>query len=235
MPPASCPATYKDLCVDAADPVRLGRFWSAVLGWRLHEHDDGDADLRDADGRVQVWLNRVPEPRSVKNRLHLDVGARSVQDLLALGATRAADQPDHGRWTVLHDPDGQELCVFVDDDPSRDGLQELAWDVSPALPDATRAARWWAEVLGARVVEHDGWTQVLDVPGAPFSGMAFNPVPEPRTAKNRIHVDVLADGVEELVARGATVLRPKGDDGLAWHVLADPEGDEFCVFDRPVA
>jgi predicted enzyme related to lactoylglutathione lyase len=228
------PATYKDLCIDAADPVRLGRFWGAVLGWELNEHDDGDADLRDGAGRVQVWLNRVPEPRTVKNRLHLDVRAASVEQVLGLGATRAAEQPPHGRWTVLHDPDGQELCVFVED-PAAGRFQELAWDCGPAPADATRAARWWAGVLGARVVEHDGWTQVLDVAGAPFGGMAFNPVPEPRTAKNRVHVDVLADGTDELVARGATVLRPKGDDGLGWHVLADPDGNEFCVFDRPVA
>ncbi len=131
---------------------------------------------------------------------------------------------------MLHDPDGQELCVFPD---GPRGLQELAWDCGPDLADATRAATWWAEVLGARVVEQDGWTQVVDVPQAPFTGMAFNPVPEPRTTKNRVHVDVLSDDVPGLVRRGATVLRPKGDDGLAWHVLADPDGNEFCVFDRP--
>ena len=50
-----------------------------------------------------------------------------------------------------------------------------------------------------------------------------------------MHVDVLSDDVAGLVARGATVLRPKGDDGLAWHVLADPDGNEFCVFDRPAS
>ena len=67
---------------------------------------------------------------------------------------------------------------------------------------------------------------------APFTGMAFNPVPEPRTTKNRVHLDG-ADDEAGLVARSAPVRRPKADDGLAWHVLADPDGNEFCVFDRP--
>jgi len=227
------PATYKDLCIDAAEPVRLGAFWAEALGWRLHEHDDGDADLRDAAGRVHFWVNRVPEPKSVKNRLHLDVRAASVEDVLALGATRAAEQPEHGRWTVLHDPDEQELCVFVAD-PADGRFQELVWDCGPQPQDAARTARWWAEVLGARAVEQDGWTRVVEVPEAPFDGMAFIPVPEPRTTKNRVHVDVLSDDVAALVDRGATVLRPKGDDRLASHVLADPDGNEFCVFDRPV-
>lgn len=226
-------ATYKDLCIDAADPVRLGAFWGAVLGWELEEHDDGDADLRDATGHVHIWLNRVPEPKTVKNRLHLDVRAASVDDVLALGATLAADQPGHGRWTVLHDPDGQELCVFVRSDPSdlARPFEELAFDTGPTPADAHRIATWWADLLGATVQGCDGFTEVRDVPGAPFPSMAFAPVPERRTAKNRVHVDLLSDDVGAIVACGATVLSVPANDELGWHVLADPDGNPFCVFD----
>ena len=55
--------------------------------------------------------------------------------------------------------------------------------------------------------------------------MLFDPVPEPKTVKNRMHWDVYGD-VAELVGRGATVL----DEQPRWTVLADPEGNEFCVF-----
>ncbi len=57
----------------------------------------------------------------------------------------------------------------------------------------------------------------------------FSAVPEPKTGKNRMHLDVRADGIEELLAAGAKVLRePRG--AAYWHVLADPAGNEFCVF-----
>ena len=59
----------------------------------------------------------------------------------------------------------------------------------------------------------------------PFESMLFDPVPEPKTVKNRMHWDVYGD-VAELVGRGATVL----DEQPRWTVLADPEGNEFCVF-----
>ncbi len=226
-------ATYKDLCIDAADPVRLGAFWGAVLGWDLVEHDDGDAHLADGAGRVQLWLNRVPEPRSIKNRLHLDVRVVSVADVLALGATLVADQPRHGRWTVLHDPDGQELCVFVQRETSHP-FQELAWDAGPTPQDEHRIATWWADLLGAQVETFDGFTEVQGIDGAPFPTMAFAAVPEPRTGKNRVHLDLVAD-VGDVVAHGATLLRPTGEDGLAWHVLADPDGNVFCVFVRGAA
>jgi len=68
--------------------------------------------------------------------------------------------------------------------------------------------------------------------------VVFAPVPEPKTVKNRIHWDVYGD-VSELASAGATVLRaPDGDSstgaagGISWTVMADPEGNEFCVFER---
>jgi hypothetical protein len=98
-------ATFKDLCIDVADAQVSGRYWSTMLGWRLEMHDDGDAHLRDDEGRIQVWLNVVPEPKSVKNRVHLDVNAESVQRAVEAGAQVESELPG---WTMLLDPDGQE-------------------------------------------------------------------------------------------------------------------------------
>ena len=62
----------------------------------------------------------------------------------------------------------------------------------------------------------------------PFDYLCFVPVPEPKAAKNRIHWDVVTADIPGLVAKGARVLRePDGD--ISWHVLGDPEGNEFCA------
>jgi hypothetical protein len=61
----------------------------------------------------------------------------------------------------------------------------------------------------------------------------LNPAAEPKIVKNRMHIDVVGD-MAELVSQGATVVLPRGDD-RDWDVLADPEGNEFCVFSRPGA
>ena len=68
------------------------------------------------------------------------------------------------------------------------------------------------------------------VTGLPFERWEFNPVPESKTHKNRLHWDVRGD-VDELLAAGARLLRTPDDD-IGWHTLADPEGNEFDVFAR---
>jgi predicted enzyme related to lactoylglutathione lyase len=80
-------------------------------------------------------------------------------------------------------------------------------------------------------VVHDerGFSYVDQIPGAPFESLDFVPVPEPKTVKNRIHLDLLTDDVSALVAAGASVIRPR-DEEIGWTVLADPDGNEFCAF-----
>ena len=226
--PTAYPVSFKDLCVDAVDPVRLGTFWAAVLGRDLSRRDDGIVVLTGPTPRHTVWLAPVPEPVTVKQRVHLDVHAGDVDAVLALGAV--PEDLESFPWRVLRDPEGGELCVFERAEVPVERLYEIGVDSA----DAERQARWWAGVLGGRVevsAEH-GWAAVEDVPGAPFECLVFAPVPEPKTVKNRIHWDVDAtvpDAVDELVRRGARVLR-EPDDDIAWTVMADPEGNEFCVF-----
>lgn len=225
-------ATYKDLCIDATDPQQLAQFWAPVLGWRPELLDDGDACLRDGDGRVQVWVNSVPEAKTVKNRIHLDVnvhGDDAVDGLVAAGA--AVLDADSHRRTVLTDPDGQEFCAFVRSEPHQQRLYELVWDSGVDARACHDIARWWSEVLGAALVDDErGFSWVEQIPQAPFASMDFVPVPEPKTTKNRVHIDVTTDDVEPLLVAGANVVHSKGDGGLGWHVLADPDGNEFCAF-----
>jgi len=214
------PAAYKDLCLDVHDPVRLGRFWAAALGLQLDELDDGDVVLRGPTPQHTVWVNRVPEPKTVKNRMHLDVHAGSVRDLLDLGATVVEEYP---RWTVLADPEGGEFCAFVREEPPAYRLYEVVLDAA----DHRAVGRWWADLLGGRVEDGDGFVSIVDIPGAPFEYLDVGGVPEPKRAKNRVHLDVVGD-TAEIVARGATLLQKHPE----WDVLADIEGNEFCVFPR---
>jgi hypothetical protein len=229
-------ATYKDLCIDAVDPVLLGTFWAAALGLELHRLDDGDVRLTGPTEGHTVWVNRVPEPRTVKHRVHLDVNTPSVAELTAAGA-RVLDDHSFG-WTVMADPEDGEFCAFVREEPVTERLYLVGVDTVDDPAHALRIATWWADVLGAQARDSGrGYSAVEHVPGAPFEAIVFAPVPEPKTVKNRLHLDVTTPDLDELVAAGASVLRPRhaarGDgsgDGIGWTVLADPDGNEFCGF-----
>lgn len=220
-------ATYKDLCIDAVDPLRMGRFWGPALRLDVEQLDDGDVKLTGPTPEHTVWINRVPEPVTVKQRLHLDVRAESLDDVVGLGAEVVDDSFP---WTVMKDVEGGELCVFGVRPDTRPGLMELVLDTD----DPVRISTWWAAVLGAE--RHDdrehGFSYLEPVPGAPFESFCFVPVPEPKTVKNRIHIDVTTPDVQQLLAAGAQLLRPP-DDEIRWHVMADPDGNEFCAFERP--
>jgi hypothetical protein len=157
--------------------------------------------------------------------VHLDIYVRDLADLQARGATVV--EPQHGTrtWSVMADPEGAEFCAFPRPEIPAERLHGLVVDSA----DPQAQARWWAGVYGIGVTENDGWSTLEEVPGMPILTMDFVPVPEPKTVKNRIHWDVTVPSVTLLVDAGATVLR-EPDADIGWHVLADPEGNEFCAF-----
>jgi hypothetical protein len=220
-------ATYKDLCIDAGDPVLLGEFWAAALGLELHRQESGDTYLTGPTKQHTIWINRVPEPKTVKHRMHLDLNVGSVEELTALGATVL--DAESFRWTQLADPEGGELCAFVREGAIENRLYEIGADTGNSPEAAHRIAAWWADVLGAEADDEETFSYVHKIPGAPFESIDFAPVPEPKTVKNRIHLDVTTASVDDLVAAGATVLRAR-DDQIGWTVMADPDGNEFCAF-----
>ena len=218
-------ALFKDLCIDAADARVVAPFWAGVLGLSAAYQEDGDVVLSGTAREQTVWINEVPEPRTAKQRVHIDVHAGSVAEVEALGARRLSAEGEFG-WAVMADPEGGELCVFVRDEVPDYRLYEVGVDAV----DHAAIGHWWGNVLGARVVDDErGFTWLAEIPGAPFSDLDFVPVPEPKTVKNRIHWDVTAESIQPLLDAGATLLRPR-DRENAWDVLADPEGNEFCVF-----
>jgi hypothetical protein len=94
--------------------------------------------------------------------------------------------------------------------------------------------RFWAALLGGESVHRErGWSH-LAAPG--FPRLSFQPVPEPKVAKNRLHLDIavdageIAEAVEKALALGATrVGEVMTDDKGSFQVMLDPEGNEFCV------
>jgi hypothetical protein len=218
-------ARFKDLCLDAGDPARLGAFWATVLGRTWEARENGEGLLTGPTPQHTIWVNQVPELRTVKHRVHLDIYAPSLAGLEALGAGVLRPEGDDRRWSVMADPEGGEFDAFPRSEVPAERLHGLVVDSA----DHAAQASWWAEVYGVSVTENDGWSTLESAPGMPILTVDFVPVPEPKTVKNRIHWDVTVPDVALLVDAGATVLRGPGGD-IRWHVLADPEGNEFCAF-----
>jgi hypothetical protein len=218
---------FQDLCLDVNDVAKAAAFWGPALG--LRPDPDRPECLVDGVAEHALWLNAVPEPRTVKQRVHLDLHVAAVSDLVDLGATVLDDSQ---RWTVLADPEGGELCAFVRDPAALPDFRLYEVVVDSADPAAI--ATWWADRFGVAVehgtdIDGEAYSALAGAPGPPFP-LVFGRVPEPKTVKNRLHWDVRGD-VDELLAAGARLLRTPDDD-IHWHTLADPEGNEFDVFAR---
>jgi predicted enzyme related to lactoylglutathione lyase len=98
--------------------------------------------------------------------------------------------------------------------------------------DPVALGRWWGDALGWVIVNDD--PDEFEIRQSPerLPGLLFAAVPEPKSGKNRLHLDLRPDDrdaeVDRLLASGATRAHVgQGDE--SWVVLADPEGNEFCV------
>ncbi|MFF1902899.1 VOC family protein [Kitasatospora sp. NPDC058218] len=114
-------SVLQNVAIDCADAYALARFWSEVLGCPLHPDDrpgDPETEVMLPEGPL-LHFNQVPEPKTVKNRLHLCLRPETtreeeVERLLNLGATLVDDrrEPEGPGWAVLADPEGNEFCVL---------------------------------------------------------------------------------------------------------------------------
>ena len=114
---------WQCICVDSTDPSRPAAFWEQALGWR-RTHDSPDEVVleppkgsREDSIAPDLLFLRVPETKTVKNRLHIDLRpddqAAEVARLESLGARRVDIGQDAAvSWVVLSDPDGNEFCVL---------------------------------------------------------------------------------------------------------------------------
>ena len=106
---------------DCADPARLAAFWSAVTGYERMDVSTEDVvalQAPDHRGVRRILFFRVPEPKTVKNRMHVDLATKDdlrteIDRLIGLGAQRV-EHRDGGlgsTWTVMLDPEGNEFCI----------------------------------------------------------------------------------------------------------------------------
>ncbi|MER7250518.1 VOC family protein [Kribbella sp. NPDC000426] len=126
---------FTELAIDCADPDGLARFWCAVLGYEVQDDEEEGvvtigsplvAEGRSRPGPVPPTLTfaRVPEGKTIKNRLHMDLNPTDtdqeaeVRRLLDLGA-RPADVGQTGdeSWVTLADPEGNEFCILASRHP----------------------------------------------------------------------------------------------------------------------
>jgi predicted enzyme related to lactoylglutathione lyase len=233
-----------EVAVDAGDPPALARWWADALGWTvtLEEPDQVVVEPAGPDGLgLPLVFAPVADPKVVKNRVHLDLRsasaehqAETVARLTGAGA-RPVDigQGDQVAWVVLADPEGNEFCVLE----PRDGYAGTG-SVAALVVDARdprMLARFWTEATGWPLVASGADSASLRSRSGRGPFLEFVLVDEPKRAKNRLHLDVApplgddhAAEVARLRALGATPA-DVGQGDVPWVVLADPEGNEFCV------
>jgi predicted enzyme related to lactoylglutathione lyase len=105
--------------------------------------------------------------------------------------------------------------------------------------DPQRLGRWWADALGWEAWDEPDGYCIAAPPGGGQTRLEFLKVPEPKSVKNRLHLDLTPDDQDAEVARferlGAVRVDvgQEGDPDVTWVVLADPEGNEFCILRAP--
>lgn len=230
------PSRLLAVTFDAHDPTRVAAFWAGLLG-REAVPEAGGALVPGDDTQVGLRFVASDSVQTGPRLLHLHLTSTSTEDqqrtvdrALALGAGHldVGQDPDDD-FVVLADPEGNEMCVIG----PRNGFLAGTGFLGEVTCDGTReVGLFWSAALGWPLVwDQDEETAVQSPAGGTKVSWGGPPV-EPRHARNRQRLDLVAPDVgseaERLVALGATRLRGV-DDGVE---LADPDGNEFTVAAR---
>ena len=110
------PLRWSNIVVDCRDPERVAGFWSQALNLPLQGLHDGEWWLEPGGDHPDILFLKVPEAKSVKNRVHLDLRpddqAAEVRRLIGLGARRIDIGQGDVAWVVMADPEGNEFCIL---------------------------------------------------------------------------------------------------------------------------
>ncbi|PJI86600.1 VOC family protein [Luteimicrobium subarcticum] len=235
--------------VKARDEVALGQFWADALGWGTSSEGPGVINVEPPgldwpDPRALfVDVVRVPDPETVRYRVHLDLATSSAEHhaalvarLVGLGAAPVDIGQGDVPWTVLADPEGNVFCVLEPRDLYADTGPVAAVVVD--CDDPRALARFWAGASGWTVHEVDDEHASLRSPAGvgPYLELLRAPTGDSRRWHNRVHLDVKPEAdddqdaeVARLLALGAVRADVGQGDDVSWAVLADPEGNELCV------
>src|SRR3954447_20145564 len=185
----------------ARDDSALGGFWAAVLGWTVSSEGPGVTNLEPPGfvypDPVAVCIDLVasPEPKTVKNRVHVDLATTStahqaevVGRLRELGATSVDVGQGDVPWPVMADPEGNEFCV-LDPRPLHGDTGPIAAVVVDCA-DPRAMARFWSEATDwtlHQVTDHRAVLRSAEDVG-PY--LKFLRTPDVKTVWNRVHLDV---------------------------------------------
>ena len=230
------------LCFDANDPLVLARFWAAALRWEIGEETADVISLVPTDGtRFQIDFARVPETKIGQNRLHLDLTTTSIDDqresvarFIELGARHIdiGQRPDEGH-VVLADPEGNELCIIEPGNKFLAGCGRLG---SITCDGTRQVGYFWSAALGWPLVWDQDEETAIRAPDGTGPLITWGGPPlAPKVGKNRLHLDIAPPEhvdqqaeVDRLVALGAARI-DIGEGDVDWVVMADPDGNEFCI------
>ena len=229
------------LCFDANDPGLLARFWSGLLGWELTPDRDDSLALVPDDGtgfRMRFVASR--EQKVGQNRIHLDLTSSSLeaqQDTVARALALGARHIDIGQLpeeahVVLADPEGNELCVI---EPGNNFLADCGFIGAINCEGSQEVGYFWSAALGWPLVwDQDQETAIQSPRGGTKIAWGGPPL-APKVGKGRVHLDLVPGTdsdqraeVDRLLSLGATRI-DIGQGDVDWVVLADPDGNEFCV------
>jgi predicted enzyme related to lactoylglutathione lyase len=223
---------------DANDPARLARFWAGVLGREIAE--DGVTLLPGDDTEFEVRFLPTEAPKTQPNQMHFDLTSKSFEDQQATVA-RALElggrhldigQLPEETHVVLADPEGNEFCVI-------EGGNNFLADtgvIGALSSDGSQAVGYfWSQALGWPLVwDQDEETAIQSPRGGSKISWGGPPI-RPKTAKNRLHLDIAPPAgsdqeaeVDRLVSLGAKRSETSpGEEGAI--PMTDPDGNEFCV------
>ncbi|GII51953.1 hypothetical protein Pth03_03420 [Planotetraspora thailandica] len=229
----------------ARDAAALGRFWAEALGWGSDSEEFGTSlepvgFAYPDPSAVCIDIIARPEPKTVKNRVHVDLATTSaahqaelVGRLKDLGATPADVGQGDVPWTVMADPEGNEFCV-LEPRPLYQGTGPIAAVVVDCA-DPRAMARFWGEAMDSTLHEVTDDYAIMRSAKDVGPYLEFVRTPDTKTVWNRVHLDICPYPGDDLSAEEAR-LRTLGatDPGidqsdLHWTVLVDPEGNEFCL------
>ncbi|GAA3677631.1 VOC family protein [Nonomuraea antimicrobica] len=229
------------LCFDANDPLGLARFWAGVLGWEMADDPhDGSTLLPSDDTGFLIRFLPSREQKTGQNRMHFDLTSTSLDDQrqtvarsIELGARHIdVGQGPEDRHVVLADPEGNEFCVI---EPDNKFLADCGFIGALACDGSQEVGYFWSEALGWPLVwDQDQETAIRSPHGGPKITWGGPPVAR-KTGKNRLHFDLAppAHGdqqaeVDQLMSLGASRI-DLGQGEVGRVVMADPDGNEFCV------